>query len=226
MSAAFKGVPSDPSRIGLPVRLFRLRQQARFLERTGCPLEALTSQLDTAAVLIGEGERREAADILDEARGVAEALDERITEDVITVAYPGESIALTAPAAELNGALDLAKPLGLRFDDDLARRLRDHNFEGHLEFEYLDDGDKQFWVLTDPARPDVRTKRNVARLYSEVCRIKKDDTGQWVSAKVEVYKVNSAFTHKLPTGADFIFGGEGAIRNIRFIFRIFEPGGA
>ena len=223
--AAFKGVESDPSGLRLPVRLFHLRRRGRFLARTGFATRKLSANLDRAAMAISDGQYAKGKELLTQAGQLVAKMDKRVKSKKLALAFPGKLVTLAAgPQPTAKGVYDLArkKKLCLRFDGSVASVLRRHNFDGFLEFEYLDTGKGSFTVVTSPVRLNMAGPRHVANLYSVVCDIRKDNTDKWVKAKVKVFKVNSGFTHEAASKSDFVFSGDVKVRNISFSFEVFS----
>ncbi|MHC4717979.1 MAG: glycoside hydrolase family 71/99 protein [Planctomycetota bacterium] len=223
-AAAFKGIPSDPSGIRLPARLFALRKRARFLNHTGFDTDAVMSRLDRVGVAVNERRYVKAAAGLDEAEKMTADMDRQVRSEKVAVSVPGEKVKATAGPERDEGVWELARRdrLCLRFDESVARVLRERNFDGYLTFEFFDEGKNIFDVVTSPARPDGKGPRHVARLFSEVCRIRKDDTGVWRKARVKLFKVNCGFGHDAANGSDFVFGPNVKVRNIAFAFDVFS----
>jgi hypothetical protein len=223
-AAAFKGIPSDPAGVRLPARLFKLRKRIEFLTRTGLAGTPLDKRCDAIAQLISKGKYAPAAEALTEVESTVKDMDAKITSETIAVAFPSRTVKASAGRTGRDGIFPVTRvdKLCLRFDESIAAKLRKHNFDGFLEFEYLNIGKAAFEVVTSPARPDVKGPRHYANLYSEVCRIKKDATRKWVPAKVKVFKVNTAFDHGAANKSDFVFQGNVRVRNIRFTFEVFR----
>ncbi|HET6430492.1 MAG TPA: hypothetical protein VFJ30_18925 [Phycisphaerae bacterium] len=223
-AAAFKGVASDPSGIRLPAKLFALRKRARFLSRTGFDTAAVMSKLDEAGMAINNRQYPAAEANLSFAQQVANAMDQQVRREKLAIGVPGETVKVTAGPEAKEGAWELTPrdALCLRFEESAAKPLRDNNFDGFLTFEFLDDGQGVFEVLASPARPDVEGPRHVANLYSEVCRIRKDDTGKWRPARVKLFKVNCGFGHQAANQSDFVFRGDLKVRHIAFTFDVFS----
>ena len=227
-AAEFKGIESDPSGIRLPARLFKLRKKCHFLSRTRIDPTVIVVVLDKASQAISAGRYAEGARHLEVAEQRAAAMARPITSEKVSLTFPGPKITAMAGPKPVDGAYQLAKPSGLalRFDEPVAARLRESNFDGYLTFEYLDEGTGTFTVRCSPARPNVKGPRHVAKLFSEVCRIRKDGTGKWVRAKVKVFKVNARFDHKAPKRSDIVFFGDATVRNIALDFEVFTAGSA
>lgn len=212
-AAEFKGIPSDPSGIKLPLQLFELRKKEDFFKRTGFDTVGLIDVLDKIAEAIGSGKYIQAKALLTTAKEQSENMESLICAEKFITCFPSEKIKSIGSLLESDGVYKLNNGLYLRFEEALSEKLRTHNFEAFLEFEYLDTGREDFMVLTSSPRPDSKDSR-----YSEVCRIRKDGPDGWVKAKVKLHKVNSAFTHDAQNGSDFIFKGNGQVKNISFSF--------
>jgi len=223
-TAAFKGIESDPSGVPLPVELFRLRKKQRFFEAVGLATGGLARKLDEAALAISRSDYKTAERLLKQASELARRTGRAVRSEKIVVKFPGPRVRVAVEADEQDGVYAVSKRQGLclRFDEQLAKRLRSEYFQGILEFEYLNVGGGRFRVKAAPARPDVPGERNVAQVFSEVCRIEKDDTGKWVKAKVKLFKANTGLNHTAANGSDFAFEGEVKIRNITFAFEVFR----
>lgn len=223
-AAAFKGIRSDPSGIRLPARLFRLRKRGRFLARTGFDTQAFVAKLDSAAKLISNREYPQADAPLKEAESLIAEMETQLTSEPLTVrdGDPDGKLSVRGPASDGTYSLHGGKKLYLRLDEGLAKKLRTHNWDGILEFEYFDSGDKKFRVISSPARPDVPGPRHVANLYSVVCEIKKDGGNRWEDARVRLFKVNTRFDHKAASDSDIVFSGNATIRGIRLHFDVFS----
>ena len=223
-AAAFKGIPSDPSGIRLPARLFRLRKKGQFLARTGFDTQAFVAKLDRAAKLISNREYPQADALLKEAESLIAEMETQLTSETLTVRDDGPDgkLSVRGPASDGTYSLHGGEKLYLRLDEGLAKKLRTHNWDGILEFEYFDFGDKKFRVTSSPARPDVPGPRHVANLYSVVCEIKKDGGNRWKDARVRLFKVNTRFDHKAANNSDIVFSGDATIRGIRLHFDVFS----
>ena len=223
-AAAFKGIRSDPGGIRLPARLFALRKRARFLKRTGFDTAAVMGRADEAGRAINRREYPAAEAALSAAEAAVKAMDRQVGSEKLALTVPGPMVKAVAGPDSDEGVRELTgrDALCLRFDESVAKTLRANNFDGFLTFEFLDDGKGVFDVVTSPARPDVKGPRHVANLFSEVCRIRKDDTGTWRKARVKLFKVNCGFGHKAANGSDFVFRGDLKVRNIAFAFDVFS----
>ena len=223
-AAEFKGIPSDPSGVRLPAKLFKLRKRSELLARTGFKTKALAELLDRTAMAISNGKYAQAGKLLKSAQAKVDEMARKTVSEKATFAFPGPKIAAAIAPKPVAGAYALAKKnvLALRFDEASAKVLRENNFNGFLNFEYFDEGEQTFTVFCSPARPNVRGPRHVAKRYSDVCQIKKEATGKWVKARVKVFKVNAGFNHKAPKKSDFVFFGDVKVRNISFDFEVFR----
>jgi hypothetical protein len=221
--AAFKGVKADLAGIRLPARLFRLRKRAQFLARTGFDVRRLEAGLDQAARHISKGSYPRAESILLAGEKAVARMDEQVTSERLVAAVGGPVVSVASGPEPADGVYDTsARGLCLRFAEPAAGKLRTHNFDGFLEFEYLDEGTDYFVVTTSPARPDRKGPWHVYGRFSRVCRIRKDHTGKWVKARVKLYKVNCGFRHDAAHGSDFVFAGKAKVRNVSFCFDVFH----
>ncbi|HJN15533.1 MAG TPA: hypothetical protein QGH10_08590 [Armatimonadota bacterium] len=207
-AATFKGIESDASGIQLPFDLYELRKAARFLTNCGVDAAALTEKLDASAAQIASGEYAASRADVDAADELAEALRAPIAKTELTLTFPSDDL-VAAGAAGALPHIQAAEPI--------AEQLRDNHFEGFATFEYLDDGDAFFTLKCDSARANAPGDANTKGEYDIVARIKRTGTGEWVSARVKLFKANCAFSHGGDEGADLWFVDEGdglEVRNV------------
>ena len=220
--AAFKGIKSDPAGLPLPERLFKLRKRREFLGRTGFDVAKTVATMDKVGQLIAKGEYPRASTALDKLEAQFAKLDKSVQAVKVAVAPKIETLG-EADAGDGIYTIAKAGAVMLTVDEKAAADLRKYNFDGFLTFEYLDEGRRRLRVLQDCPRKDVRAPGGVARRWSEACNIVKTDTGEWVSAKVRLYKVNCALTHKLFRKYDFAFSSPDAkVRNISLEFTAYR----
>ena len=220
--AAFKGIKSDPAGLPLPERLFKLRKRREFLARTGFDVAKTVARMDKIGQMISKGKYPPAAKALDTLEAHFARLDkqiEKVTVEVTPTVLPARKASLK------DGVYSIAKggAVALTVDEKEAAELRKYNWDGYLMFDFLDTGRQRLTVLQDSPRRNRRGPADTGQYWSHACQITKTDTSKWVSAKVRLYKVNCALTHKLFRAYDFAFRCPDAkVRNIRLEFTVYR----
>ena len=179
--------------------LFRLRKEARFLEKTKMDVSACQRSLDKAALLISQGRYP-----------VAIGLLSQIENDVKTAksALAVEMMRLRESDMKIQGA---EETLSISLPKELVSKLQMNNYVGYLYFEYLDKGNESLFIRSS-------TQREPKEPFKIVSRIRTDNTGEWKSAKVELYKDNIVNGFNMPT---FYLKGNVVVRNLSLGYTIY-----
>ena len=82
----------------------------------------------------------------------------------------------------------------------------------YLYFEYLDKGNESLFIRSS-------TLREPKEPFKIVSRIRTDNTGEWKSAKVELYKDNIVNGFNMPT---FYLKGNVVVRNLSLGYTIYS----
>lgn len=206
-AAQFKGEQADERGLSLPLVLFRLRKEARFLEKLKRNVSGCNRALDKAAVLISQARYP-----------VAIGLLTQIDKDIKTAktALSTEIVRLSDSDMAIKGkrkgeGYNPEETLSVSLSKDLALKLQAKEYTGYLCFEYLDDGQETLFVRSS-------TLRIPKEPFKIVSRIRTDNTGQWKSAKIELYKENIVCGFNMPT---FYFKGNVIIRNLSLVYDIY-----
>lgn len=208
-AALFKEEKADDRGLALPLSLFRLRKEARFLHDCGMDVSACQAALDKAALLISQGRY-----------AVAGGLLSRLAEDVSSArtALYTRMLRLRETDLELKGQRTDARTwnpretLSVSLPVSLVSDLRRNNHRGYLYFEYLDRGQEVLFVRSS-------TKREPKNLFPTVARIRTDNTGVWKKAKVELYRDNIIYMAAAPT---FYFKGNVPLRNLSLGYEMYN----
>ena len=75
------------------------------------------------------------------------------------------------------------KGVTITFKNALVNELNQNNHKGYILFDYYDEGYDFIRLTSD-------TNKDPMDLFKEVASIKKDNTGEWKQAKVELLKEN------------------------------------
>jgi hypothetical protein len=197
-SAAFKGVPSDPSGLSLPKRLFDLRKGYGQLRRLGFAATGPKDRMDAIAEKIASRQYAAAAAGLSDEEARLQLLNSRVTSP------PVVTTVLVDPATEKSvaagGNLWLTLPPSV---DVLMSTLR---CDTELTWEWLDSETSSYSVLAS----NGSSTGTVAQIIGT-------GTGNWISARIRVFDENCPFardTLDAPGKAILRFSGKVTCRNV------------
>lgn len=234
MAARFKNISSSQEGILLPEQLFHLRKKARFLKNCGIDITSATESLDKCGIAISRAEYTEAALLIKKAKTVLGEFEKGITEERIVVSFPSEQVKPALEPEKENDAFKVTEEKGLylRLSDEMVAKLGAQYYKGFMTFEYLNDNPEDinarkwddFTVQTETIKrnkTDYPSFRFQVK-FSEVCAIKKTSSGEWTSAKVEIFRENAVFRHGSKHNSDIYIEGDVLIKNIGFEFILYS----
>lgn len=200
LASKFKDEAADERGLSLPLQLFRLRKETRFLERTKMDVSMCNSLLDKAALLISQGRYP-----------VAIGLLAHIEDDINTAksALTAEMIRLRESELTVQGKTSAGLTVSL--PQELVAKLQGNHYTGYVYFEYLDKGNETLFIRSS-------TLRQPKDLFGVVSRIRTDNTGKWKKAKIELCKDNIVNGFNKPT---FYVKGNVAVRNLSLGYTIY-----
>lgn len=208
-AALFKDEQADPRGIDLPLKLFRLRKDARFLE--GCKLDvsACMAALDKAAMLISQGRYPVANGLLAQMEAEVKMARESLRKDMVRL---HEGNGLVVEGKGNSKGYDPTETLNIRLPKKLTSDLQLNNYVGYLYFEYLDEGKETLFVRSS-------TQKEPKNLFNTVARIRTDNSGRWKQAKIELYKDNIQYRYNMPA---FYVKGKVKVRNISVGYTVYS----
>ena len=110
-----------------------------------------------------------------------------------------------------SGGYSAEETLSISLPKELVSKLQMNNYVGYLYFEYLDKGNESLFIRSS-------TLREPKEPFKIVSRIRTDNTGEWKSAKVELYKDNIVNGFNMPT---FYLKGNVVVRNLSLGYTIY-----
>ena len=206
-AAEFKEEPADERGVALPLMLFRLRKEARFLEKSKMDVSGCHRSLDKAALLISQGRYPVAIGLLSQIENDIQTAKATLSTEMVRLREPD----LKIQGKRTSKGYNPEETLSISLPKDLAVKLQTSNYTGYLYFEYLDKGKESLFVRSS-------TLRTPKEPFKIVSRIRTDDTGEWKKAKVELYKENIVYGFNMPT---FYMKGNVAIRNLSLGYNIY-----
>lgn len=206
-AAEFKGEQADERGLTLPLELFRLRKEARFLTNSKMDASGCHQALDKVALLISQ--RRYPVAI-----GLLSQIDNDVKTAKASLAVEMKRLResdLKIQGKRKSGGYNPTETVSIAFPKELVSQLQMNNHVGYLYFEYLDKGKETLFIRSS-------TLREPKEPFKIVSRIRTDDTGEWKSAKVELYKDNIVYGFNMPT---FYLKGNVIIRNLSVGYTIY-----
>ncbi|GKX29774.1 hypothetical protein SH1V18_22540 [Vallitalea longa] len=203
-AADFKGINQNTDGMGLPFKLFDLRKKVDLLNKVGLETICYESILDEIGIMVSKGSYVEAKL---EIEGIISLLDnvlQQITIDYLEVNLPNENIISYSDEGGLY----------LKFKEGIAKRLRDNYYRGYISFEYFDNDNDSFLIKGT-------TNKEKSDNYSIIADIKKNGTNMWEKGKVQIFKENIIFNHRLNGDYDILFDNNVKVKNITFHFSIY-----
>lgn len=204
---AFKDVKCDSSGISLPLELFRLRKDVRFLYScASAPASGqaqskkivmkgagiCSSLLDKAAGMIADGDYRGAERALARAEGKIAGLKSRVRSE--KTVYEGA----------LDGSVTLP--------EELVSMLRTHYYTGSIVFEYLDAGREYLFVRSS-------SDRQPEGQFNVVGKLRTDGSDSWKPARISLFQENIAYRDNAPA---FFFSDGTEVRNVSVEYEIYS----
>lgn len=169
-ASEFKGICYDPLGMELPLRLFKVRKTADFLETCGIDVNRIDSHAGRIAMDISRGRYSAAVRRLDAAEKLLESLEEKIMEEQVTLSGSGRT-------------LDLPQ--------DLKKRLMTEAYDGSITFRYLDEGREFLFVRSSASKvPDDN--------FRIVGKVRTDNSGEWKQARIRIPSENVSFESDKP----------------------------
>jgi hypothetical protein len=196
----FKDLPSDPTGLPLPKRLFDLRKGYARLVRLGFPSEGPNARLDAIALQIAGRQFAAATDAL----AAEEARVESLQPGVLVQAVP-TSQALLAPTTEKTATA--SNPAYINVSNALDTAITTRRCSIELTWEWLDVGFSTYRIYT---------KNSGDAASDAIAEIICSDTGTWKSARIRVYDENCFFARDTVAvgAAIFKITGNVTVRNM------------
>jgi hypothetical protein len=188
-ASGFKGVPSDPSGLALPKRLFDLRKGYAQLARLGMPPGESKARLDLLAQLIAKRDFARAAAGL----GAEEVRIKPILASVVSE-VPVTCVLLDKTAEKDSTA---TAPVWLNLSSALASAVRTRRCDTEMTWEFLD---------TDSTSYKIYTNSSGTAPKDTIAEITGTGSGQWKSAKIRVYDENCFFVSSPGTATIKVVG--------------------
>ncbi len=206
-AAEFKDEQADERGLTLPLMLFRLRKEARFLEKTKMDVSACQRSLDKAALLISQGRYPVAIGLLSQIENDVKTAKSALAVEMMRLRESDMKI----QGKRKSGGYSAEETLSISLPKELVSKLQMNNYVGYLYFEYLDKGNESLFIRSS-------TLREPKEPFKIVSRIRTDNTGEWKSAKVELYKDNIVNGFNMPT---FYLKGNVVVRNLSLGYTIY-----
>ena len=206
-AAEFKGEQADERGMTLPLALFRLRKEARFLEKSKMDVSACNRALDKVALLISQGRYPVAIGLLSQIENDIATAKKAITSEMVTL----READLKIQGKRTSEGYSPEETLSVSLSNELAFKLQMNNYVGYMYFEYLDKGNEALFIRSS-------TQREPKEPFKIVSRIRTDNTGEWKTAKIELYKDNIVYGFKMPS---FYMKGNVMIRNLSLVYNIY-----
>ncbi len=206
-AAEFKDEQADERGLTLPLMLFRLRKEARFLEKTKMDVSGCQRSLDKAALLISQGRYPVAIGLLSQIENDVKTAKSALAVEMMRLRESDMKI----QGKRKSGGYSAEETLSISLPKELVSKLQMNNYVGYLYFEYLDKGNESLFIRSS-------TQREPKEPFKIVSRIRTDNTGEWKSAKVELYKDNIVNGFNMPT---FYLKGNVVVRNLSLGYTIY-----
>ncbi len=202
----FKNEKKDERGLDLPLRLFKVRKNQKFLSDCGFKIES--DSTDEIARLISKGLYKKAKRML---LKTEKSLKKQMSV-IKTHSINLQKNDFMITGAKADNSYLTEKGVTITFKNALVNELNQNNHKGYILFDYYDEGYDFIRLTSD-------TNKDPMDLFKEVASIKKDNTGEWKQAKVELLKENILYQ---VNEKSLTFSGKGLVRNIKFHYQIFD----
>ena len=206
-AAEFKGEQADERGLSLPLALFNLRKEARFLEQSKMDVSGCHRALDKEALLISQGRYPVAIGLLSQIENDIKTAKAALNTEMVRLRESD----LNIQGKRKSGGYSAEETLSLSLPKELVSKLQMNNYTGYLYFEYLDKGSETLFIRSS-------TLREPKEPFKIVSRIRTDNTGEWKTAKVELYKGNIVYGFNMPS---FYLKGNVVVRNLSLGYQIY-----
>jgi hypothetical protein len=206
-AAQFKDEKADARGLQLPMMLFKLRKEAKFLKSSNMDIAECNNMLDRAALLISQGRYPVAL-------GLLSKISDDITSAKSTLAVESLRLReadLIIKGKQKSGGYSTDETLSIALPKELVSKLRLNNYTGYLYFEYLDNGNETLYVRSS-------TNREPKDPFKIVAKIRTDNSGTWKTAKVELFRDNIIIGLNSPT---FYMKGNVTVKNLSLGYNIY-----
>ena len=166
-AAEFKDEQADERGLTLPLMLFRLRKEARFLEKTKMDVSACQRSLDKAALLISQGRYPVAIGLLSQIENDVKTAKSALAVEMMRLRESDMKI----QGKRKSGGYSAEETLSISLPKELVSKLQMNNYVGYLYFEYLDKGNESLFIRSS-------TQREPKEPFKIVSRIRTDNTGE------------------------------------------------
>lgn len=206
-AAEFKDEQADERGLTLPLALFNLRKEARLLEQLKMDVSGCNRALDKVALLISQGRYPVAIGLLSQVDNDIKKAKAVISTEMLRV----RESELQIQGNKKSGGYHPELPMSISLPKELVSKLQMNHYTGYLYFEYLDKGNEALFIRSS-------TLRTPKEPFKIVSRIRTDNSGEWKTAKVELYKDNIVYGFNMPT---FYLKGNVIIRNLSLGYHIY-----
>lgn len=206
-AAEFKGEQADERGLSLPLALFNLRKEARFLEQSKMDVSGCHRALDKVALLISQRRYPVAIGLLSQIDNEIKTAKAALKTEMVRLRESD----LNIQGKRKSGGYSAEETLSLSLPKELVSKLQMNHYTGYLYFEYLDKGSEMLFIRSS-------TLREPKEPFKIVSRIRTDNTGEWKTAKVELYKENIVYGFNMPS---FYLKGNVVVRNLSLGYQIY-----
>lgn len=207
-AAEFKGETADERGLALPLMLFQLRKEARFMEHLKMDFTACHRSLDKVGQLISQGRYPIAIGLMNQIQKDIQQAKSMMKVDMKRLRESDMGI----KGKRKSGGYSAKQNLSISLPKELVGQLQRNHYVGYLYFEYLDNGNEPLFIRSS-------TTRTPKELFKIVGRIRTDNTGEWKKAKIELYKDNIVNGFNMPT---FYMKGNVIVRNLSLGYTIYS----
>lgn len=207
-AAEFKGETADERGLALPLMLFQLRKEARFMEHLKMDFTACHRSLDKVGQLISQGRYPIAIGLMNQIQKDIQQAKSMMKVDMKRLRESDMGI----KGKRKSGGYSAKQNLSISLPKELVGQLQRNHYVGYLYFEYLDNGNELLFIRSS-------TTRTPKELFKIVGRIRTDNTGEWKKAKIELYKDNIVNGFNMPT---FYMKGNVIVRNLSLGYTIYS----
>lgn len=205
-AAIFKEESADYSGLELPLQLFQLRRDVKFLSQTGRKTIGYDKKLDQIGSLISKAKYKSAEAKIHKISKALQKVQSDLKSETIELTWqdPALQISSTQQGKQEKTIIDL--PV------ELKEKLKHNHYTGYLMFEYYDEGYEFFLVKSD-------TRKEPKNLFGTVASIKNDDSEKWKQARVQLIRDNIDIQSDRPV---LQIEGTTKIKNIAVKYEIYQ----
>lgn len=205
-AAIFKEEPADYSGLELPLQLFQLRRDVKFLSQTGKKTVGYDKELNQIGLLISNGKYKSAEAKIRKISKALQKVQSNLKFETVKLTWQDSALQISSTQQGKKEKTIVDLPA------ELKEKLKHNHYTGYLMFEYYDEGYEFFSVKSD-------TRKEPKNLFGTVASVKNDDSKKWKQARVQLIKDNIDIQSDRPV---LQIEGTTKIKNIAVQYEIYQ----